>query len=398
MIKHMFKLMWNRKRRNILLMIEMLVSFLVLFAIASTALGWGMQYLEPLGFDPDDIWVLHVDWEEKVKGQTRDDVRAALQRVEQEVLAFSEVEGICWTYGNTPYSYSTWRSGITWQGQETMYHYLRVSDNYAEVLRVPLKEGTWFGAEHDASAVTPVVIDQMLRETLFGSDGAAVGQVVSDEDSEYLVVGVVDWFRYKGEFDSQKPTLFERYSFSDTAVRPPSRAVIRVQTGTGVSLEKTLTDGLAGVVPGWSLRIENMPELRAEYFRNRYMMLLTPAILGGFLVFNVALGLFGVLWYSINRRKSELGLRRALGASAASVNRQILGEAMVMATFAIAVGVVLAVQAPVLGVMGDSVSTAAYMLAIVGSAVLIYLLALGCAWYPAHLAAKVQPAEALHDE
>jgi putative ABC transport system permease protein len=123
-----------------------------------------------------------------------------------------------------------------------------------------------------------------------------------------------------------------------------------------------------------------------------------PTILGGFLVFNVALGLFGVLWYSINRRRSELGLRRALGASSTAVNRQILGEALVLATFAIAVGVVLAIQAPLLGLMGDSVSTAAYMLAILGSAALIYLLTLGCAWYPAYLASQVHPAEALHDE
>ncbi len=398
MIRHMFKLMWNRKRRNLLLIIEMLVSFLVLFALTSTIFGWGLQYLQPVGFESSDLWVIRVGWEKVVKDQTEEEVLQIMARLEKEVASFDEVTGVCWSYGNTPYSYSTWRSGLKWQGQDVSYHYIKASDTYAEVLRIPMLEGSWYGPEHDASSIDPVVISQNLREKFFGPKGIAVGQIVSDEDDEYLVVGVIDQYRYKGELDSNHPILFERLSLADTATSPPSRAIIRVRPGIGVSFEKTLTDRLAQLVPGWSIRIENLTELRSSYFKTRYMMLLTPAVLGGFLVFNVALGLFGILWYSINRRRPELGLRRALGASAAQVSHQVIGEALVMVTFSVFVGVILAAQAPFLGIMGASVSTTAYLLAIVSSAVLIYMLVLLCAWYPAHLAARIHPAEALHDE
>lgn len=246
--------------------------------------------------------------------------------------------------------------------------------------------------------MTPVVINRKLKKQIFGDEGRAVGQVISDDDIDYQVVGVVDQFRYKGELDNQHPILLVRLTLTDTTMDPPSRAIVRTREGTGVAFEKKLIDRLAQVAPGWSLRVENIPVLRSDYFRTRYMMLLIPGLLGGFLVFNVALGLFGVIWYSINRRKSELGLRRALGASTTQVNYQVLGEALVMATFSVIVGVILAAQAPVLGIMGASVSNTAYMLAIFASATLIYVLVLICAWYPAYLAGRIHPADALHDE
>jgi len=398
MIRHMFKLMWNRKRRNLLLIIEMLVSFLVLFAITSTLFGWGLQYLEPRGFNPDDVWVVQVQWQNKVQGQTQDEVRQLLVRLEQEAGSFSEVSGVCWGFSNTPYSGSTWTSGITWNGQSVHYHYIMASDSYAEVLEIPLAEGQWYGPEHDATSIPPVVINEKLRDILFGPDGDALGKTISDEDSEYFITGVVDNFRYKGELDNQHPVLFERVNPADTAFDPPTRLLVKVQEGTGVSFEKTLTEYLSQVVPDWTLRVENISDMRSNYFSTRYMMLLTPGILGGFLVFNVALGLFGILWYSINRRRSELGLRRALGARSEHVNLQIIGEALVIVTFAIVVGVVLAAHAPILNIMGSSVSTSAYLLAIVASAILIYVLVVICAWYPAQLAARIQPADALRDE
>ena len=397
MIRHMFKLMWNRRRRNLLLTLEILFSFLVFFAVGATAIGWGLQFLQPLGFNPDNILVLHVEWDEKVEGQVTADVLEAMRRMELEARAVPEVVDICWTYTNTPYSSSTWRSDFDGPTGNVGFDFIVASDSYADVLEIPLIEGSWYGREHDASAATPVVIGPELRELWFG-DGPAVGQILTDDDKEYLISGVIDRFRYKGEFSSPRMTLFKRHTMRDTTAYPPFRALIKVSEGSGVMLERLLTDRLGKIVPAWSLRVENMQEIRSAYFKERMFTLLIPSIIGGFLVFNVALGLFGVLWYSINRRRSELGLRRALGATKANVKWQFTGEALVMAAFSLIVGIILAAQAPILSIMGPSVSTVAYILAIVVATALICLLVILCAWYPARLAARIHPAEALHDE
>jgi putative ABC transport system permease protein len=63
------------------------------------------------------------------------------------------------------------------------------------------------------------------------------------------------------------------------------------------------------------------------------------------------MGLMGVLWQSVTRRTQELGLRRALGATASAVRNQVIGEIVVLTTIALLAGSVLFLQLPLLGVL-----------------------------------------------
>jgi putative ABC transport system permease protein len=125
--------------------------------------------------------------------------------------------------------------------------------------------------------------------------------------------------------------------------------------------------------------------------------LLSIGSVAGFLVFNVALGMFGVLWYSINRRRAEIALRRALGAGRRGISWQILGEALVLATIALMAGLFIAMQVPLLGLY-SAIGAFDYTIAMVLSAVAIYILVFICALYPSRLAMRIVPAQALRDE
>jgi putative ABC transport system permease protein len=115
-----------------------------------------------------------------------------------------------------------------------------------------------------------------------------------------------------------------------------------------------------------------------------------------FLLVNVALGLFGVLWLNINQRRAELGVRRALGATGAAISRQVLGEILVLTTFGLTLGLLVAAQFPLLGVL--NVKTSVYLIGMALAAAGLYLLATVCALYPSRLAAGIQPAVALREE
>ena len=119
-------------------------------------------------------------------------------------------------------------------------------------------------------------------------------------------------------------------------------------------------------------------------------------IVAGFLVVNVALGLFGVLWYNINKRRGEIGLRRAIGATGSAVSAQLVYESMILATLALIIGAFFAVQFPILNVFDLSASI--YIIALLLSIVFIYLLVLICSLYPGKQAAAIYPAVALHEE
>ncbi len=119
-------------------------------------------------------------------------------------------------------------------------------------------------------------------------------------------------------------------------------------------------------------------------------------IVAGFLIVNVALGLFGVLWYNINKRRGEIGLRRAVGASGKSVSSQLVGESLILATLSLIIGLFFAMQFPLLNVF--DLPAGVYLTAILLSVLFIYVLVFICSLYPGKQAAAIYPAVALHEE
>ena len=116
----------------------------------------------------------------------------------------------------------------------------------------------------------------------------------------------------------------------------------------------------------------------------------------GFLVFNVALGLFGVVWYNTSKRRSEIGLRRALGATSSGISRHFVGETLMMATIAIGIGLFFAGQLPFLDLI--ELDGQIYAIAMLVAVLFIYTLVLICSIIPSQQAAQIHPAMALHEE
>lgn len=396
MIRHTFKLIWNRKRRNFLLLSEIFFSFIVLFAVASMAISSVLKYLEPLGFSCENVWVLYSGYSALEQTLTEAEIRATLTQIEREMESYREIETVAWADFNYPYATCTFRVSFEHEGRDISADYFPVDDNFAKAMGIQVIEGRWFSREDDAAPHTPIVLNRQMKELAFGDEPAA-GKIITRKSKEYHIVGVIDNYRYHGEFEVYRSGFFERRALSDTTSHLPSVAILAVRPGTGVQFEERLLQRLSSVAPGWNMRIENMAKLRTTYLKEFLMSTVVLVIVAGFLLFNVALGLFGVLWYSINRRRGEVGLRRALGAHAGHISGQILGESLVLATFAIIVGVFVAVQVPIIG-LEESIGTGVYLFAMLAAALLIYLLVTACALYPSHLAARIEPAMALHNE
>ncbi len=147
----------------------------------------------------------------------------------------------------------------------------------------------------------------------------------------------------------------------------------------------------------WSFEVRPLADMRAEQLKETLTPLVAEAVVGGFLMLMVAMGLTGVLWQTVTQRTREIGLRRAKGATIPNIRMQILGELVVMTTAAVLLGSVVVVQFPLLRMFGW-VSAGVYASSLVISAACIYLLTVACAWYPSRMATAIQPAEALHYE
>ena len=394
MIRHLFKLIWNKKKQNLLLMSEILVSFLVIFAVFSLIVYDYQNYMKPMGFDYENRWV--ISYNNTLQTKSSDSLKLFYETIRQTLKAMPEIEDVTYTSQNYPFSNTTNTTGLNYKNVRLRrVNQFTVEDSYKNVLNMKVLEGRWFEKQDDVSKDRRIVINASLREKLFGRE-KAVGAVIGDEDqkSKLQVIGVVEDTKFKGDYTSMGDALFSR---ADTAsFRWMGHLLVKVKTGASAAFEGRLYKVMAGTMKNANIEIAHLSETRR--LRNRFFLipLVVILIVAGFLIINVALGLFGVLWYNINKRRGEIGLRRAIGASGRSVSKQLVSEALILSTFSLIIGSFFAVQFPILNV-GD-IQASVYLLALLFSILFIYLLVLICSLYPGRQAAAIYPAVALHED
>ncbi|MDO7851030.1 ABC transporter permease [Hymenobacter convexus] len=399
MLRHLFTLIWNRKRANLLLISEIFFSFVVLFGVGTVLITAGRNYMAPRGFEPTQVWRLLVR-----AGQGQKMPRAELDDVLRQVKALPGVQTVALTSNNLPFTFNTNNSDFVYKGRKTPFaNTYDADDHYAEALRLRLREGRWFAPGDDGTHHRPVVISENMRQYLFG-DEPALGKIftynipgkATKPEDEFQVVGVVDNVRMTTDFDEAIPSVWKRLIPYDTTHWETAAVLVRVAPGQGGMLQEKIARTVAGVTRQWSTEVRVMEDDRLH----RRLYTLVPVVglclMGLFLIINVALGLFGVLWYNISQRRAEIGLRRAMGATGAGIGWQFLGEMMVVTTFGVLLGTLLAAQFPLLHAF--DLATQPYVLAIAAAAGAVYLITALCAWQPSRLAAAIQPALALREE
>ena len=417
MTRHLIRLIWNRKRQNFLLTVEMFFSFLTLFGVVLMATQYLNNSRQPLGYEIDRVWNLSVDRKESdqdpaVKARHR-------QTYEQVLMALRElpqVEAVGAAFTG-PYANSNWGSGTRLAGgRQIDFGVNNATDSYAELMKIPIVEGRWFSREDDAATYTPVVINRRLAREIFG-DEPATGKVIQEEDERdeggaprdatekpdvKRVVGVIEDFRQNGELSSPQNYLFYRIRFDPPNPRAslPERIYVRLAPGTSAAFEETLVKRAMAAAGAWSFEVEPLDAMRVDKLREYTVPLMVVGTIAAFLLLMVGLGLTGVVWQSVTQRIREFGLRRAKGATIRSVRAQVLTEMMIMTSLALIVGVVLLAQLPLLPLPSEMrvIPAPVFVASLIISALAIYLLTLLCGWQPSRLATRIQPAEALHYE
>jgi putative ABC transport system permease protein len=391
-IRHLLKLVWRRKRSTSLLMLEIAVSFLVVFGVAVLALRLLHNWRQPLGFAWRDVWSVEVDM-----NVTSDDswTLEQTQRMARLLAEARALPGVVAAAGAqvVPYEFGMSNGDVTYERRSTMTVIGEVTDGFAETMRLRLVSGRWFGHQDEGAALPPVVLNRRLARLLFDTDDA-VGKVVERGRRRFRVVGIVDDFRQFGELAASDAYLFHRIPELDPEARPARRLLLRLVPGASAALEPQILDRLGRVVPGWSLTVEPLAALRQGRFRFQMAPVIAGAVVSAFLLLMVGLGLLGVLWQNVTRRTRELGLRRAAGASRAAVHRQVLLELLLITTLALVVPLVLVLQLPLLLPVEGGVVAAAVVL----SLALVYALSALCGLYPSRIATRLPPAEALRWE
>ncbi|HEY4326886.1 MAG TPA: FtsX-like permease family protein [Mucilaginibacter sp.] len=393
MFKHLFKLIWNKKKQNFLLISEMLISFMVIFAVFTLVVYYCKNYKKSLGFDFEDRWI--INYNNANKTTNIDSLNMFYETLIQTMKSMPQVKGVTFTSDNVPFVQNTNSGQITYNKKSEQTDMFTVDDSYRDVLNLQITEGRWFNKQDIAAKYHPTVINSALKEAFFG-DGTAVGKLIGDYDGKNMmrVIGVVTSVKAKGDYATVGAGMYRR---TDTgSYRWLGKMLVKVAPDADAAFEGKLYKTLANYMKNSDIEIEHMVNKRTSINYFTLVPMIVLLIVACFLIINVAMGLFGVLWYNINKRRGEIGLRRAVGATGRSVSSQLVAEAMILATFSLIIGSFFAIQFPLLNVFRLPASV--YLIALFLSIAFIYLLVLVCSLYPGKQAAAIYPAVALHEE
>jgi putative ABC transport system permease protein len=401
-------IIWKRKKRSQLLLFEFMVSFIIIFVICTILTIYLINFNKPLGFNYINVWEVLLE----SKGD-KDNINNELEEesIIKRIESTMGTEYVTQQIFNLEFRASfTTTHKFSYKNEKNVRPYIfGTSDDFNKVFNIRLLEGRWYDTQDNSSKYMPIVINKKLRNEIFGKR-KAVGEVVKAmNDQECIVVGVVDDFRYLGDFSGPRISVFTRSTKNESIKYPQnigntstsfgmyySAYYIKVLPGSGIAFEEALYNDLSEQFPNWVITITTLEKLRSSYFLRVWVPLIIILLVAGFLIFNVVLGLFGVLWYNISLRKSEIGLRMAVGATKGNIYKQFISEMLVLSTLGIIPGLIITAQFPILKVF--DIETKVYIIAILAAVLLIYLLVMLCALLPSAQAARIQPAEALYEE
>ncbi len=382
MIKHIFKLTWNKKGQHIFLIAELFFFFLavsfIAFVLVSSANKKSVET-----FSRKNLLSIQLPYvNNSNESQAKKKLASQIKGVKLVSLTSSTADFRSWNV--VKLSYKKKHLGAT---------VINADENFAKVMELRMLEGRWFDHQQYTNTRIPIVINQNLNKALFKGKNA-INSVLNLEsaDEKYRVVGVFENLDKENDRDDGEH-IFYRYK--------PDAEYFQLM----VKLDTILNDRIYSALE--KLQYANDPNLRIgeiTYLEQKKVtsqksetsFFIIILLICSFPILNIVLGLYSILYQNINRRKEEIGIRRAAGATSGDIYRQIVFEVLALSTLALLLGWIIGYQFMLFDVLKGKPGD--YVIAMVIASVFIYILATLCALYPASLAAKIHPAEALHDD
>ncbi|HEX5731670.1 MAG TPA: ABC transporter permease [Blastocatellia bacterium] len=354
-----------------------------------------------LGFDPENVLTMHISLPQSKYGKK--DQRAAfshelLQRVGRlpGVQAAGTISPLPLTGGSTQEIFiEGGPSAAPNQGFNTNLH--MCSPDYFRTMRIPLLKGRFFDERDVAQSQSVVIVNETFARR-FWPDEDAVGKRISFSRPEgpwSIIIGVVGDTRHL-RLDAEAGLEMYR-SYSQSAI-PYLALVVRSGLDSSMVADSIKSEvlGLDSTLPVYSIRPMQQIISRSAAPR-RFQMILLSSFAAIALILS-AIGIYGVVSYSVVQRTHEIGVRMALGAQSLDVLKLVIGQGMRVVFVGVVAGLIAAfaltrlIESLLFGV--SPADTATFILI----ALLLMGVALLACYLPARRATKVDQMIALRSE
>jgi len=273
-----------------------------------------------------------------------------------------------------------------------------ISPDYFSTLRVPLLRGRFFTAEDRAKTELVAIIDTTLAHQYWPNEDPLGQHINFGGKSPWMtIVGIVA----HAKSSSLEADVKEGFYFLPLAQSPNQvgEIVVRTDSAHPENMAGAMQAAIHRVDPNQPLYDLKTMEQRVDgSLVGRRFLVVLLSIFAGLALLLAALGLYGVISYSVRLRTRELGIRVALGAERGDVLRLILGQGARLAILGLLLGLISTFAA------GRALSSLLYgvslfnPLTLLLTSLLLLATVLIASYLPARWATKVQPMMALRDE
>jgi predicted permease len=271
-----------------------------------------------------------------------------------------------------------------------------IAPRFFETYGTPLLAGREFSFQDAASSHVAIVNQSMARH--YFADANPIGRHVTLErdDHPFEIVGVVADAKYLDLHEPAPRTVY-LCSFSENGVNS-HRFALRAAGGPA-ALAAAVRRTAAAILK--DVPVENMITLAAQMDASIVPERLTAtlsALFGALGSLLVAIGIYGLMAYTVARRTNEIGVRMALGATRGDVTRMVLVDALWMAGAGLVIGVPLAIWSRTFAASLITGLPATNAFTTAAGAAVLAAVALAAAYLPARRASRVDPMVALRYE
>jgi predicted permease len=349
------------------------------------------------GFNSENLLLGVVD--AGLQGYTRAQTEQLYQQLTERLRAMPNVKAV--GLGNiVPLGLSDQQRGIIIPGytpstnESLDFDYNIVSPGYFEAMGIPIVAGRAILAQDDSAAQGAVVVNQQLARRFFGA-ASPIGRTIRSGRRDYSIVGVVPDGKYRTLGEDPRPYLY----FPQAQMWESSMIVHVRTTGDPAALAPALRAEVAALDP-------DLPVSDLRTMNNHLGIALMPAriagavlgVFGGLGLLLAAVGMYGVMSYSVAQRRREIGIRVAVGAA----RSQVLSLVMRQGLRLVGLGTVFGLAGAIIGwrvIRGMLYGAGTFDAAtFVGVPVVLIVVAAFAIWFPARRAAAVDPMVALQSE
>ena len=361
-----------------------------------------------LGFDRDRVLLVTINAQRTEIPPA--DRLATFERIRQRVLAVPGVASAAVSLV-TPVSGSTWDNrvdisdSVDLPERERQSNFNAITPGWLTTFGTPLIAGRDI-ADGDRKGTPPIAIVNQTFARKFLNGASPIGHTVTTggagpgAEPPREIVGVVGDAVYRALREPVPPTMYVPLAQLDESRRPAPASMsvsVRSATGNPALLARSVSAAITGVNRDLALTFRPLvDQVNASLTQERIVAMLA-GFFGALALLLAAIGLYGVTSYAVSRRRTEIGIRMALGAAPGGVVRMVLSRVTLLVVIGVAVGGALSlwaskfVESLVYGLEPRDPATLA------GAAVVLAAVGAIAGWLPAHRASRIDPAEVLRD-